>query len=118
MRPVGGLNEKIEGFFRVCSIQGLNGKQGVVIPESNYLQLILSDEVIEAVKNGQFHIYPVGHVEEAVELLMGCPAGSSDDERTLFGRIRQRLDDLNGPSGRNGLLSTLFRRLRVLVGLA
>lgn len=118
VQPVGGLNEKIEGFFRVCSIQGLNGKQGVVIPESNYLQLILSDEVIDAVKNGQFHIYPVGHVEEAVELLMGCPAGSSDDERTLFGRIRQRLDDLNGPSGRNGLLSTLFRRLRTLVGLA
>ena len=118
VQPVGGLNEKIEGFFRVCSIQGLNGKQGVVIPESNYLQLILSDEVIDAVKNGQFHIYPVGHVEEAVELLMGCPAGSIDDERTLFGRIRQRLDDLNGPSGRNGLLSTLLRRLRALVGLA
>lgn len=118
VQPVGGLNEKIEGFFRVCSIQGLNGKQGVVIPESNQLQLILSDEVIEAVKNGQFHIYPVSHVEEAVELLMGCPAGSIDDDQTLFGRIRERLDDLNGSAGRNGLFSTLFRRLHSLVGLA
>lgn len=118
VQPVGGLNEKIEGFFRVCSIQGLNGKQGVVIPESNYLQLILSDEVVDAVKNGQFHIYPVGHVEEAVELLMGCPAGSIDDERTLFGRIRRRLDDLNGSASRNGLFSTFFRRFHTLVGLA
>ena len=118
VQPVGGLNEKIEGFFRVCMIQGLNGKQGVVIPESNRLQLILSDEVIEAVKAGQFHIYPVSHVEEAVQLLMGVPAGNIDDENSIFGRIRDRLDDLNGPADRNGLLTTLIRRFARLVGLA
>ncbi len=118
VQPVGGLNEKIEGFFRVCAIQGFNGKQGVVIPASNQLQLILSDEVVEAVKDGRFHIYPVTHVEEAVELLMGCAAGSIDDPNSLFGRIRQRLDELDRPSERNGLLSTVLHRIRALVGLA
>jgi len=118
VQPVGGLNEKIEGFFRVCSIQGFNNKQGVVIPASNQLQLILSDEVVDAVKKGKFHIYPVTHVEEAVELLMGCPAGSIDDPNSLFGRIRHRLDELERPSERNGLLSTVLHRFRSLVGLA
>lgn len=115
VQPVGGLNEKIEGFFRVCQLQGLTGKQGVIIPESNRLQLILADHVVEAVRQGKFHIYPVRHVEEAVGLLMGCKAGQIDDEETLFGVIKARLDDLNGPPRRRGLLGSLFARL---VGLA
>lgn len=83
----------------------------VVITASNQLQLILSDEVIEAVKNGQFHIYPVSHVEEAVELLMGCPAGSIDDDQTLFGRIRERLDDLNGSAREKWALQHTFPQI-------
>ncbi len=117
VQPVGGLNEKIEGFFRVCRIQGLTGKQGVIIPASNRLQLILSDEVRSTVAAGQFHIYPVNHVEEAIELLTGCVAGDIDDEETLFGRIRARLDELNGNAPRKGLLRSLLQRIGQVIGL-
>ncbi|MGL4205344.1 MAG: S16 family serine protease, partial [Aeromonadaceae bacterium] len=117
VQPVGGLNEKIEGFFRICNIHGLTGKQGVIIPATNQLQLILSDEVIEAVREGQFHIYPVAHVEEAIELLTGCKAGDIDDEQTLFGRIRERLDELNGSTHSKGLFRSLFGRLGQVIGV-
>ncbi len=110
VQPVGGLNEKIEGFFRICSIQGLTGKQGVIIPASNQLQLILNDEVINAVREGQFHIYPVSHVDEAISLLTGCVAGSPDEPDTLFGTIRNRLDDLAVPPSSAGWLARLFGR--------
>lgn len=110
VQPVGGLNEKIEGFFRVCKIHGLTGKQGVILPATNQLQLVLSDEVVQAVANGQFHLYPVRHVDEAIELLTGCQAGDLDDEETLYGRIRARLDELNGTQRRRSLLQTLFFR--------
>lgn len=112
VQPVGGLNEKIEGFFRVCSIQGLTGEQGVLIPASNELQLILSNDVQQAVAEGRFHIYPVKHVTEAVELLTGCVAGDLDDEQSLFGRIQLRLDELSiPPGGQLGLMGSLLRRL-------
>ena len=117
MQPVGGLNEKIEGFFRICHIHGLTGKQGVIIPATNQLQLVLSDEVIEAVRAGQFHIYAVEHVNEAIELLTGCKAGDIDDEQTLFGRIRERLDELNGSARSKGLLRSLFTRLGQVIGV-
>lgn len=117
VQPVGGLNEKIEGFFRVCCIHGLTGKQGVIIPASNRLQLILSDDVREAVASGRFHIYPVNHVEEAIELLTGCVAGHIDDEETLFGRIRARLDELNGNAPRKGLVRALLHRFGQVIGL-
>lgn len=78
VQPVGGLNEKIEGFYRICKIQGLTGKQGVIIPESNKQSLILSDEVIEAIKSGNFHIYPVITVDDAIEILTGVKAGLSE----------------------------------------
>ena len=117
VQPVGGLNEKIEGFFRICHIHGLTGKQGVIIPATNQLQLVLSDEVIEAVRAGQFHIYAVEHVNEAIELLTGCKAGDIDDEQTLFGRIRERLDELNGSARSKGLLRSLFTRLGQVIGV-
>ncbi|MBL1377275.1 Lon protease family protein [Zobellella iuensis] len=110
VQPVGGVNEKIEGFFRLCQIQGLSGEQGVLIPASNRLQLNLSDEVCAAIAAGRFHIYPVAHVEQAIELLTGCPAGDVDRPETLFGRIRERLDELNGHSVESGFLRRLFRR--------
>ncbi|MGO1246324.1 MAG: Lon protease family protein [Oceanisphaera sp.] len=109
VQPVGGVNEKIEGFYRLCKIQGLTGKQGVILPASNQLQLNLSDEVVEAVTAGQFHIYPVTHVTQAIELLTGNVAGDVEQADTLFGRIRERLDDLNGHSVNTGFLRRLFR---------
>ena len=117
VQPVGGLNEKIEGFFRVCRIHGFNGKQGVIIPATNQLQLVLSDEVITAVENGEFHIYPVSHVDEAIQLLTGYQAGDIDDEETLYGRIRARLDEINGTQRRRGVLSLLFRRFGQVIGV-
>nr|WP_243454136.1 Lon protease family protein [Oceanisphaera pacifica] len=110
VQPVGGVNEKIEGFYRLCKIQGLTGQQGVILPASNQLQLNLSDEVVEAITSGQFHIYPVAHVTQAIELLTGSVAGDVEQADTLFGRIRERLDDLNGHSIETSFLRRLFRR--------
>ena len=78
---IGGLNEKIEGYFRICKAIGLDGKQGVLIPSRNLAHLLLDDEVIEAVNVGQFHIYPVSNVLEAIELLTNVPAGKLEDAR-------------------------------------
>lgn len=74
VQPVGGVNEKIEGFFKICQLTGLNGEQGVVIPEQNVDNLMLSDAVIEAVKENKFSIYTVKDIDEAIELMMGRPA--------------------------------------------
>lgn len=75
VQPIGGATQKIEGFFAVCKIKGLTGKQGVMIPYQNVDELTLSDEVIEAVRQGQFHIYPVKTIDEGIEILTGVPAG-------------------------------------------
>ena len=93
---IGGLNEKIEGYFRICKAMGLDGKQGVLIPSRNLAHLLLDEEVIEAVKAGQFHIYPVSNVLEAIELLTDVPAGSLAGERyaenTVLGRAQHHLE--------------------------
>jgi predicted ATP-dependent protease len=73
--PVGGVNEKIEGFFRTCKAQGLDGTQGALIPSRNRHHLMLSQEVVDAVAQGQFHIYTAEHASEGAELLMGVPFG-------------------------------------------
>lgn len=78
--PVGGLNEKIEGYFRVCVAAGLDGSQGVLIPHRNRRHLMLSRKVIDAVDQGLFHIYTAEHVSEGIELLTGLPAGVADEE--------------------------------------
>jgi len=80
VQAIGGVNEKIEGFFDICSIKGLDGNQGVIIPESNVRNLMLKDEVIEAFKNKKFHIYPVKHVDEGIEILTGVKAGKLKDD--------------------------------------
>ncbi|MDR3074234.1 MAG: AAA family ATPase [Deltaproteobacteria bacterium] len=96
---VGGVTRKIEGFFEVCRRQGLTGKQGVVMPRDNLDHLMLNDAVTEAVKNGQFHIYPVGHITEAMELLTGIPSGrmrkdGSFSKGSLYERADKRLAEL------------------------
>jgi len=78
IQPIGGVNEKIEGFFQICKMRGLDGSHGVMIPVQNIKNLQLSDEVVEAVKNKQFHIYAVSTIDEGIEVLTGVPAGKKD----------------------------------------
>ena len=80
IQPIGGVNEKIEGFFQICKMRGLNGSHGVMIPVQNVNNLQLSDEVVDAVKNKQFHIYSVSTIEEGIEVLTGVPAGKKDKD--------------------------------------
>ena len=78
IQPIGGVNEKIEGFFQICKFRGLNGSHGVMIPIQNVKNLHLSKEVVEAVKNKQFHIYAISTIDEGIEILTGVPAGKKD----------------------------------------
>lgn len=75
IQPVGGVNQKIEGFFKVCQAIGLSGNQGVLIPQKNIVNLMLDKEVVEAVKSGNFHIYAVSHIDEGIMVLSGMEAG-------------------------------------------
>ena len=78
IQPIGGVNEKIEGFFQVCKMRGLDGSHSVIIPIQNVKNLSLSDEIVEAVKNKKFHIYAISTIDEGIELLTGVPAGKKD----------------------------------------
>ncbi len=96
VQAIGGVNYKIEGFFDVCHAKGLNGKQGVVIPQANVQNLMLKREIIEAVQLGQFHIYRVASIEEGIEVLTGVPAGAPDNkgvfpDGTVFGAVQKKL---------------------------
>lgn len=95
VQSVGGVNEKIEGFFRICKLHGLTGTQGVIIPCSCIYQLVLKPSVLEAVKQGRFHIYVVGHVTGASKVLMKTPWGEPDDAESICGKICARLDDIS-----------------------
>jgi len=79
VQPIGGVNEKIEGFFKICQARGLTGEQGVMIPESNVVNLMLAEEVVTAVSEGKFHIWPIRHVDEGIALLTGVSAGVRDE---------------------------------------
>lgn len=99
IQPIGGAKEKIEGFFEVCKNKGLNGEQGVIIPQQNVDNLMLNDEVIEAVEKGKFHIYSVKTVSEGIEILTGILAGDRKengkyDEDTVFGKADRRLREI------------------------
>jgi predicted ATP-dependent protease len=98
-QPIGGVNEKIEGFFEVCMARGLSGEQGVIIPASNRRNLMLRPEVVEAVAAGQFHIYSISHVDQAISLLSGMPIGEMDGEGeypddSVNGRVQTRLHEM------------------------
>ena len=80
IQPIGGVNEKIEGFFQICKMRGLDGSHGVMIPVQNVNNLQLSDEIVDAVKNKKFHIYAVSTIEEGIEVLTGVPAGKKDKD--------------------------------------
>lgn len=82
IQPIGGVTDKIEGFFKVCKEKGLNEENGVLIPCQNIKNLTLSDEIVEAVKSGKFHIYPVNSIDEGIEILTGIPAGKQKEDGT------------------------------------
>jgi len=99
IQPIGGVNEKIEGFFAVCRAKGLTGTQGVIIPYQNVSNLMLSEEVVQAVKNGQFHIYPIKTIDEGLEILTGVKAGErqadgSFEEGTVNYMVDKELERL------------------------
>ena len=79
IQPIGGVNEKIEGYFKICKLRGLDGSHGVMIPKLNEQNLNLSDEVVDAVKQGLFHIYTISTIEQGIEILTGVPAGKRDE---------------------------------------
>jgi len=96
IQAIGGVTQKIEGFFDLCKKRGLTGNQGVLIPVSNVKDLVLKTEVINAVKEGDFHIYPITHIDEGIELLMNCPAGQKDEngefpEDSVHGKVYNKL---------------------------
>lgn len=97
VQPIGGVNEKIEGFFAACQLKGLQGPQAVIIPVQNVRHLMLREDVLAAVKEKRFTIYAVSRVEEAIELLLGLPAGKLDKEggfpeNSVFGKVADRLE--------------------------
>ncbi len=99
VQAIGGVNEKIEGFFRVCKSNGLTGRQGVMIPASNVLDLHLATEVVDAVRNGEFNVWAVERIEGGIELLTGVEAGEWSDEDgwpegSIFGRCQVRLNEM------------------------
>ena len=79
IQPIGGANDKIEGFYQICKMRGLDGSHGVIIPRQNVHNLNLSTEVVESVKNGLFHIYAISTIEEGIEILTGVPSGKKDE---------------------------------------
>ncbi|MET7013441.1 Lon protease family protein [Uliginosibacterium flavum] len=99
-QAIGGVNEKIEGFFDICNARGLNGEHGVLIPAANIKQLMLRWDVVLAAQAGKFHIYAVNHVDQAIALLTGLSAGEADAHKvwppgSLNGRVAARLAELS-----------------------
>jgi predicted ATP-dependent protease len=96
VQAIGGVNEKIEGFFDICNERGLEGEHGVLIPDSNVQHLMLRDDVVQAVEEGKFHVFPVETIDQGIELLTGVPAGEVDEqgnyaEDTINGKVQIRL---------------------------
>jgi len=99
IQAIGGVNEKIEGFYDVCRIKGLTGTQGVMMPESNVEDLMLREDVLEAVGAGKFHIWPVAKVEQGIEILTGSTAGKKKDDgkfepETVFALMDERMSQM------------------------
>jgi predicted ATP-dependent protease len=100
VQAIGGVNEKIEGYFAVCEARGLSGRHGVIIPTSNMRHLVLAPNVVDAVRAGFFKIFAVSTVEQALEVLTGMKAGVADASGsypadTVFGKVERRLQDLD-----------------------
>ncbi|MFZ2324496.1 MAG: ATP-binding protein [Ignavibacteriaceae bacterium] len=102
VQPIGGVNEKIDGFYDICKLNGLTKTQGVIIPIQNVKDLMLREEVVEAVRKKEFHIYPICRVEEGIEILTGVRAGRKTakgyPEGSVFNRVETRIKDLYAKS--------------------
>jgi lon-related putative ATP-dependent protease len=99
VQAIGGVNEKIEGFFEVCKAKGFSGNQGVMIPESNVQNLMLKEEVVDAVRQGKFHVYSVKNIDEGIEVLTGAKAGErrrdgTFEEGTVNDKVDKRLREM------------------------
>jgi len=99
VQAIGGVNEKIEGFFEVCKAKGMTGNHGVIIPESNIQNLMLKEEVVAAVREGKFHIYAVKTIDQGIEILTGVKAGTREkdgefEEETVNYRVDKRLKEM------------------------
>jgi lon-related putative ATP-dependent protease len=99
IQAIGGLNEKIEGYFDICRAKGLSGTEGVLVPRVNKDNLMLREDVVDAVRDGRFHIYFIENIDEGIEVLTGCPAGArnpdgSFPEGTIHGRVAARLKEM------------------------
>ncbi len=99
VQAIGGVNEKVEGFYEVCKAKGLTGKEGVVIPQSNVANLMLKEEVVDAIKESRFHIYPVRTIDEGIEVLTGVKAGERQPdgtykEGTIHSLAQMRLSEM------------------------
>lgn len=97
IQPIGGANYKIEGFYEVCKAKGITGGQGVIIPHQNVQHLMLKEEVVDAVKSGKFHIWPIKMIDEGIEILTGVPSGQRDAQGdyppdSVHGRAAKKLD--------------------------
>lgn len=97
IQPIGGVNEKIEGFFQTCRARGFKGNEGVIIPWQNVVNLMLKDEVVEAVREGKFHIYPVKSIDEGIEILTDMTAGTKDEadryaENTIYYNVQRKIE--------------------------
>jgi predicted ATP-dependent protease len=99
IQPIGDANEKIEGFFDVCAMRGLTGTQGMLVPASNVIDLMLHPRVVDAVRAGTFHVHAVSTIDEGIAILTGVPAGERHGKGryardTVNGRVDQRLREL------------------------
>jgi predicted ATP-dependent protease len=118
VQAIGGVNEKIEGFYAVCKARGLTGEQGVMIPKDNLRNLMLKQEVVDAVEAGKFHIYAVSTIEQGIEILTGVPAGAARKngaypEGTIFRKVTDTLEamtrraiEVNRAAQRDGVAPT------------
>ncbi|MFM2585085.1 S16 family serine protease [Vibrio campbellii] len=105
VQAVGGLNEKIEGFYQVCKHQGFTGEQGVIMPKTNLKHLALHKDVIESIKNGEFHIWSVSTVDEAIPLLMSKPFRGEDD--SIIGKIAERIENFERHEHPEGIVERI-----------
>jgi lon-related putative ATP-dependent protease len=102
IQPIGGVNEKIEGYYEVCKLKGITGRQGVIVPHQNVKNLMLNQEVVQAVEDGKFHIYAIDNIDQGIELLMKTPAGQRQKNGkfkrgTIHYLVDKKLEELATP---------------------